>query len=109
MLKQLFSRGLPGAISRDLLKKYLLFKKKYLEENEESILNRIKKFWLTLNKQKILTKDSEDKQIRLQIIEDSWFNKNDRESSSLYNIEADITPLDKKVYNHFKLNILFSL
>ena len=110
-LSWLFGKGIAGAISSDLLKKYLGIKSQHPNEEDEKILERVWNFWLTLNADKIQTEDDEDKIVRLSIIKE----KNDKKTAvdsftalkSLFDlyqdvlyIETEITSSDGKIWNN---------
>jgi len=79
-LSWLFGKGIAGAISSDLLKKYLGIKSQHPNEEDEKILERVWNFWLTLNADKIQTEDDEDKIVRLSIIKE----KNDKKQQLIH-------------------------
>ena len=97
MLSWLLRKGIAGAISSDVVKKYLKIKSQHPNEEDEKILERVWNFWLTLNAEKIRAEDSEDKIARLSIIKE----KNDKKTAlnslialkSLFNL-LPIVPLD---------------
>lgn len=107
----LFGKGIAGAISSDLVKKYLGIKSQHPHEEDEKILERVWNFWLTLNADKIQTENGEDKIVRLSIIKE----KNDKKTAldsltplkSLFNlyqdilyIETEITTSDGKIWDN---------
>jgi len=110
-LSWLFGKGIAGAISSDLLKKYLGIKSQHPNEEDEKILERVWNFWLTLNADKIQTEGDEDKIARLSIIKE----KNDKKTAvdsltalrSLFDlyqdilyIETEITTSDGKIWDN---------
>jgi hypothetical protein len=110
-LSWLFRKGIAGAISSDLIKKYLGIKSQHPHEEDEKILERVWNSWLTLNADKIQTEDGEDKIARLSIIKE----KNDKKTAldsltalkSLYDlyqdilyIETDIRASDGKIWDN---------
>jgi len=110
-LSWLFGKGIAGAISSDLLKKYLGIKSQHPNEEDEKILERVWNFWLTLNADKIQTEDDEDKIARLSIIKE----KNDKKTAvdsltalrSLFDlyqdilyIETEITSSDRRIWDN---------
>jgi hypothetical protein len=110
-LSWLFGKGIAGAISSDLVEKYLGIKSQHPHEEDEEILERVWNFWLTLNADKIQTEDGEDKIARLNIIKE----KNDKKTAidsltalkSLFNlyqdilyIETEITTSDGKIWDN---------
>lgn len=110
-LSWLFGKGIAGAISSDLLKKYLGIKSQHPNEEDEKILERVWNFWLTLNADKIQTEDDEDKIVRLSIIKE----KNDKKTAvdsltalrSLFDlyqdilyIEIEITSSDRRIWDN---------
>ena len=74
-LSWLFGKGIAGAISSDLVKKYLGIKSRHSNEKDEEIFERVWNFWLTLNADKIQTEDGEDKILRLSIIKEKMTKK----------------------------------
>lgn len=60
-LSWLFGKGIAGAISSDLVKKYLGIKSQHPNEEERKILERVWNFWLTLNADKIQAEDGDPK------------------------------------------------
>lgn len=106
-LSWLFGKGIAGAISSDLLKKYLGIKSQHPNEEEREILERVWNFWLTLNADKIQTEDGEDKIVRLSIIKENNDKKTAFDSKSLFNlyqdilyIETEITTSDGKIWDN---------
>ena len=110
-LSWLFGKGIAGAISSDLLKKYLGIKSQHPNEEDEKILERVWNFWLTLNADKIQTENDEDKIVRLSIIKE----KNDKKTAvdsltalrSLFDlyqdilyIETEITSSDRRIWDN---------
>ena len=110
-LSWLFGKGIAGAISSDLLKKYLGIKSQHPNEEDEKILELVWNFWLTLNADKIQTEDDEDKIVRLSIIKE----KNDKKAAvdlltalrSLFDlyqdilyIETEITSSDRRIWDN---------
>ena len=110
-LSWLFGKGIAGAISSDLLKKYLGIKSQHPNEEDEKILERVWNFWLTLNADKIQNEGDEDKIARLSIIKE----KNDKKTAvdsltalrSLFDlyqdilyIETEITTSDGKIWDN---------
>jgi len=110
ILSWLFRKGLAGAISSDLLKKYSGIKAQWPNEDEEKILVRVWNLWLTLNANKIQTEDDEHKIARLSIIKEKNDMKTEIDSlialKSLFGlyedilyIEAEITTSDGKIWD----------
>ncbi|OHB61683.1 MAG: hypothetical protein A2167_05170 [Planctomycetes bacterium RBG_13_46_10] len=106
-LSWLFGKGIAGAISSDLVKKYLGIKSRHPNEEERTILERVWNFWLTLNADKIQTEDGEDKIVRLSIIKENNDKKTAFDSKSLFNlyqdilyIETEITTSDGKIWDN---------
>jgi hypothetical protein len=106
-LSWLFGTGIAGAISADLVKKYLGIKSRHLNEKEREILERLWNFWLTLNAEKIQTEDGEDKIVRLSIIKENDDKKTTFNSKSLFNlyqdifyIKTEITTSDGKIWDN---------
>ena len=110
-LSWLFGKGMAGAISSDLLKKYLAIKSKHPHEEDEKIFERVWNFWLTLNADKIQAEDGIDKIARLSVISE----KNDKKTAldsltalksllSLYQdilfIETGITTSDGRLWDN---------
>lgn len=101
LLSWLFGKGIGGAISSDLVKKYLGIKSQHPHEEDEKILERVWNFWLTLNADKIQTEDVEDKITRLSIIKE----KNDKKTApdsltplkSLFNLYQDILYIETEI------------
>jgi len=106
-LSWLFGKGIAGAISSDLVKKYLGIKSQHPNEEEREILERVWNFWLTLNADKIQTEDGEDKIVRLSIIKENNDKRTAFDSKSLFNlyqdilyIETEITTSDGKIWDN---------
>ncbi len=110
-LSWIFGKGIAGAISSDLLKKYLGIKSQHPNEEDKKILERVWNFWLTLNADKIQTEDEEDKIVRLSIIKEKNAKKTALDSltalKSLFNlyqdilyIETEITTSDGKIWDN---------
>jgi len=106
-LSWLFGKGIAGAISSDLVKKYLGIKSQHPNEEEREILERVWNFWLTLNADKIQAEDGEDKIVRLSIIKENNDKKTVFNSKSLFNlyqdilyIETEITTSDGKIWDN---------
>ena len=106
-LSWLFGKGIAGAISSDLVKKYFGIKSQHPNEEEREILERVWNFWLTLNADKIQTEDGEDKIVRLSIIKENNDKKTAFDSKSLFNlyqdilyIETEITTSDGKIWDN---------
>jgi len=110
-LSWLFGKGIAGAISSDLLKKYLGIKSQHPNEEDEKILERVWNLWLTLNADKIQTEDDGDKIARLSIIKE----KNDKKTAvdslttlkslfylyqDILYIETEITTSDGKIWDN---------
>ena len=110
-LSWLFGKGIAGAISSDLVKKYLAIKSLHPNEEDEKILERVWNFWLTLNADSIQTEDSEDKIARLSIVK----KVNDKKTAvdsltalrSLFDlyqdilyIETEITSSDRRIWDN---------
>ena len=76
MLAWLFSKGIAGTISRDLMGMYLPAKSHYSEENEEQLMAHIWGLWLAQNEKHILSENNRDKTIRLHIIKEKKSGKN---------------------------------
>lgn len=110
-LSWLFEKSIAGAISSDLLKKYLGIKSQHPNEEDEKILERVWNFWLTLNADKIQTEDDEDKIVRLSIIKEKSDKKTAVDSltalRSLFDlyqdilyIETEITSSDRRIWDN---------
>jgi len=110
-LSWLFGKGIAGAISSDLVKKYLGIKLQHPHEEDEKILERVWNFWLTLNADKIQAEDGIDKIARLSVISE----KNDKKTAldsltalksllSLYQdilfIETGVTTSDGRLWDN---------
>lgn len=96
--------GLPGAITKDLLKKYLVFKRGYPHDSEGMLLQRVWDFWLILNEEAIEKEDGIDKRVRLKIVKDRYIaGEMHRTLLDIYRdvlyIEAEITSEDIKIYD----------
>lgn len=111
LLSWLFRKGIAGAISSDLLKKYFGIKSQHPNEDDEKILERVWNFWLTLNAAKIQAEDDEDKIVRLNIIKEKMTKKAAVDSLTalktlfdLYQdilyIETEITTSDGKIWDN---------
>ncbi|MGB7296555.1 MAG: hypothetical protein WBC70_13290, partial [Candidatus Aminicenantales bacterium] len=70
VLFHLFKKRLPGAIARDLNKKYMAVKRRHPGENDAKLLERVWNLYITLNEEAIRAEDGEDKIIRLDIIKE---------------------------------------
>ena len=100
-LSWLFGKGIAGAISSDLVKKYFRIKSQNPHEDDKKILERVWNFWLTLNATNIQTEDSEDKIARLNIIKE----KNDKKTvsgsitafKSLFNLYQDVLYIETEI------------
>jgi hypothetical protein len=102
ILSWIFGKGLAGAISADILKKYTAIKSQHPEENNEKILERVWNFWLTLNEEKIKTEDDKHKAVRLSIIKDQHDGKSKldsllKESNSLFNLYQDLLYIETEI------------
>lgn len=104
ILSWIFGKGLAGAISSDLLKKYIAIKSQHPQENDEKILVRVWNLWLTLNEKIIKTEDDEQKIVRLKIIKDQHDGKTEldsllKESNSLFTLYQDILYIEAEISN----------
>ena len=106
-LSWLYGKGITGAISSDLVKKYLGIKSRHPNEEDEKVLDCVWNIWLTLNADKIQTEDGEDKIVRLAIIKEKNDKKTAFNSKSLFNlyqdilyIETEITTSDGKIWDN---------
>ena len=91
ILSWIYGKGLAGAISADVLKKYTAIKSQHPQEDDEKILERVWNFWLTLNEEKIKTEDDEHKNVRLKIVKERHEGKSEldllrKESYNLFNL-----------------------
>ena len=99
----LFAKGIAGAISRDLVKKYLGLKQQHLIEDDKKILIRVWNFWLTLNEVSIRSEDGLDKIARLDIIKaqysdnESELNKLKLSTLSLFDIYRDVLYIETEI------------
>ncbi len=99
-LSWLYGKGIAGAISSDLLKKYKEIKSQHPRENEEKILVRVWNLWLTLNADKVLAEDSEDKVVRLNIIKEQNDSKTSSDTfalKSLFGLYQDILYIETEI------------
>ena len=111
ILSWIFGKGLAGAISSDLLKKYTAIKSQHPQEDDKKILARVWNIWLTLNEEKIRTEDDEHKIVRLSIIKEQHDGKSalnafskckslfDLYSDILY-IETEVSSTDGKIWDN---------
>jgi hypothetical protein len=60
----LFGRGIGGAISTDLIEKYLAIKSRHPDEREDQILGRVWNLWLAVNEKHTISKHNLDKAVR---------------------------------------------
>lgn len=93
----LFGKGIAGAISSDLVKKYLGIKSQHPNEEERKIIKRVWNFWLTLNAGKIQAEDGEDKIVRLSIIKENNDKKIAFDSKSLFSLYQDILYIETEI------------
>jgi len=106
ILNWFYSKGLAGAIAKDLIKKYLKLRNMYPLEEESKLVDRVWNFWLTLNKEHIIQSKDEQYIIRLEIMEDKYEN-NKEFITNLYQlyktiiyIEIEILSTDGKTYDN---------
>ena len=100
-LSWIFGKGLAGAISSDLLKKYLGIKSQHANEEDEKILELVWNFRLALNADKIQAGSDDHKIVRLSIIKE----KNDKKSEfdsltalkSLFDLYQDILYIETEI------------
>jgi len=101
IMNWLYGKGIAGAISNDLIKKYLMIKAQHPEENEESILNLVWNYWLSLNAEHIIAEDGRDKVVRLQIIKERIEAKNELDAlikhRSLFDLYQDIIYIETEI------------
>lgn len=97
----LFGKGIAGAISSDLIEKYKGIKLQHPSENDGKILERVWNFWLTLNEDKIISEDDEDKVARLSIIKEKSEGKSELDQFSkfktLFDLYQDILYIETEV------------
>ena len=94
ILSWLYGKGISGAISSDLINKYLAIKAKHPQEDETKILTRVWNLWLTMNEEKIMEENNEDKIIRLSIKKE----QNDKNApSNLLEAFSDILYIETEV------------
>ena len=97
----LYGKGIAGAISSDLVKKYLAIKSQHPHEKDEIILERVWNFWLTLNAEELKKENDENKMVRLEIIRD----KNDKKTAfdsltalkTLFDLYQDILYIETEI------------
>lgn len=101
ILSWLSGKGIAGAISSDIVKKYLATKSQHPDESDENILVRVWNFWLTLNEEKIISENDEHKIVRLNIIKEQNEGKTALNSSlkyeSLFDLYKDILYIETKI------------
>ena len=107
----LYSKGIAGAIAKDLITKYRAIKEQHPSEADRDILIRVWNFWLTLNENAIRREDGEHKIARLEIIKERRTGTSESDDLSsdsdsllrLYEdilyIETEITASDGKIYD----------
>lgn len=111
LLSWIYGKGIAGAISSDLIIKYLGIKSQHPAEGDSEILVRLWNFWLTLNAEKIEIEDGEDKNIRLHIIKEKNEKKTGIDSlialknllglyQDILYIETEITPADGRIWEN---------
>ena len=112
ILSWIFGKGLAGAISTDLLRKYVAIQSQHPQENNKKILARLWNLWLTLNEEKIKMEDGKNKAVRLNIIKEQHDGKSRLDSLlkknysllSLYQdilyIETEISSADGKLWHN---------
>jgi len=101
-----YKYGLPGAIARDLLKKYKLAKNISSDDasdSEDDLMQTVIGMWLALNGPPIIMgKDGIDKKIRLEIKTKQWEEKPPKSLYELFfdilYIEAEISSEESKIY-----------
>ena len=109
VLSFLFGMGMPGLITKDLLKIYFYIKSRWPDENEEMILERVWSLWMTKNEEGILNEDDEDKKIRYTLTKQSIEERKSKFKSNQHNdlfelfmdilyIECEIAVTDGKFF-----------
>ena len=101
ILRWLYGKGIAGAISIDLIKKYLAIKAKHPEEDNEKILSRVWNYWLTLNEEHIIAEDGRNKIVRLKIIKDRIESKTGVDAfikhRTLFDLYQDILYIETEI------------
>lgn len=111
LLSWLFKKGIAGAISTDLVNKYLGIKSRHPNEEDKIILERLWNLWLTLNEDIIQGENDLDKIARLNIMKEEYENKSSIDSLAnfknlfdLYQvilyIETELLPADGKLWDN---------
>lgn len=59
-------RDMPGAIAKDIIKKYLYFENSGEFNNESELIEAVWNYWLTLNEKSIREKDGLEKTVRFR-------------------------------------------
>lgn len=95
----ILSKGLAGAIAKDIIVKYTGIKKKFPNEKEEDTIERVWNFWLTLNENQILTKDDEHKIVRLEVKKEKleWLDSELQRPRSLLDIYMDVLYIETEI------------
>lgn len=108
----LYRKGIAGAISGDLIKKYITIKSRHPDEPEDHIVARAWDLWLALNEKHILQENDPHKTARLQIVKEKLTGKSEVDALlngqqtlfSLYQdvlyIETEVLSQDGKVWHN---------
>jgi hypothetical protein len=98
----LFRKGIAGAISVDLIKKYMAIKSRHPDEPEDHIVARTWDLWLTLNENHILLENDAHKTARLEIVKERLSGKSQvdailKEQQTLFSLYQDVLYIETEV------------
>lgn len=109
-----YRKGIVGAISKDIVTKYLAIKRIHPSEDEKKILLRLWDLWLAVHEKPIRSKDGAKKTMRLDLMKEEIIPQEKSELASIFSenrlaslvgifgavlfIENDIGPSDGKIF-----------
>lgn len=98
----LFKKGIAGAISVDLIKKYIATKARHPDEAEDRVVARVWDLWLTSNEKHILQESDLHKSVRLDIIKERLSGKSHvdaflKQRQTLFSLYQDVLYIETEV------------